>query len=224
MQIPLVLYFVGNSTFFLAFLVRDILWLRTLAVIGALCTFPFYFTFFEAYDTMFYWQCAFASAHIFNIFYLLRERKPIKLSDEQRRIHSMVFKNLSTRDVVRLLSLARWQDFESGEKLVAQSRHIDKLFLISTGTLQVRVDGEFVRYMRDGEFVGELSHILQQRTTADVIVDEACRCLVWDRKVLEAFLDKNLTLKLAFLHLLNVDIAGKLAWHTYEKDYKPVPI
>lgn len=211
-QVTVYLFFLANLLYCFAYLIRDILWLRVVTVIGALCTFPYFIFQAQVLYLPLFWQCAFAVINAANIAYLLWERKPVRMSESQRRLHSLVFRDFSSRDVVRLLSVADWCEAEVDELLIQQDRRIDKLYLVYSGLLMARVDGEFRRHIRDGEFVGELSYILQQTTTADVVAVHPTRYLSWDRQVLEAHLGRHPGVKAAFKNLLSYDVAGKLAW------------
>ncbi|MEM7209165.1 MAG: cyclic nucleotide-binding domain-containing protein [Pseudomonadota bacterium] len=211
-QITVYLFFLANIIYCCAYVIREILWLRVLTVIGALCTFPYFIFQAEVLYSALLWQSAFAIINIFNIVYLVWDRKPVEMTAEQRRLHSLVFREFTSRNVVRLLDLADWHVGQPGDVLIEQGRKIDKLYLTFSGLLVVEVNGEFTRHIRDGEFVGELSYILKQKTSATVTVVHETHYLSWDRQVLEDFLDKHSGMRPAFKNLLNYDIAGKLAW------------
>ena len=211
-QLTVYLFFLANILYCCAYVIREILWLRVLTVVGALCTFPYFIFQEEVLYSALLWQSAFALINIINIGYLLWERKPAQMSPEARRLHSLVFRDFTSRNVVRLLNLAEWHTGQPGELLVEQDCKIDKLYLVYTGLLIATADGDFKRHIRDGEFVGELSYILRQKTTADVTFVHETKYISWDRQALEAYLNKHAELRPIFRNLLSYDVAGKLAW------------
>lgn len=210
-EITVFIFFLANVIYCVAYLVRDILWLRVLTIIGALCTFPYFIFQHEILYSALFWQSAFAIINIINIIYLLWDRKPIKMTAEQHRLHSIVFRDFSSRNVVRLMELAEWREGEPGQLLIEEDRRIDKLYLVYSGLLVVSSNGKFIQHLRDGEFVGELSYILRQKTSATVEIAEQTRYLAWDRQALTSFIEKNAAVEPLFKNLLNYDIATKLS-------------
>ncbi|MEM7291757.1 MAG: cyclic nucleotide-binding domain-containing protein [Pseudomonadota bacterium] len=217
-QLTVYLFFLANIIYCCAYVIREILWLRILTVVAALCTFPYFIFQPEILYSALMWQSAFAIINIVNIAFLLRERRPVEMSEEERRLQKLVFRDFSSRNVVRLLAVADWHEAQPGDVLIERDSEIDSLSLVYSGLLMATLDGEFKRHICDGEFVGELSYVLRRKTTADVVAVKPTRYLSWDREVLENFLDKHPTVKPQFKHLLSYDMAGKLAWRNKEED------
>ena len=211
-QLTVYLFFLANIIYCTAYVIRDILWLRILTVIAAVSTFPYFIFQSEVLYSALAWQAAFALINIVNIAYLLRERKPVPMTEEQHRLQSLVFRDMNSRDVVRLVDVGEWREAATGDVLIREGEYIDSLYLVYSGLLVATSDGEFKRHIRDGEFVGELSYILQQQTTANVVVVKQTRYLSWNRSKLEAFLRKRPAVEANFRNLLSYDVAGKLAW------------
>jgi hypothetical protein len=79
LQIDLLIH-AANALYLLAFMVRDILWLRILTVVAAGCLIPYYYFRPEPLMTPIYWNLVFTALNIYWVCRLLLERLPVKLS------------------------------------------------------------------------------------------------------------------------------------------------
>lgn len=69
-----------------------------------------------------------------------------------------IFKNEPTR-----------QTFSSGDVLIRQGEANDKMFVILSGELEVRVGGKTVATLHEGDLFGELSMIDKEPASGDVV-------------------------------------------------------
>ena len=93
----------ANMLFLIAYMVRDILWLRILTVIATLCLIPYYFTRPEPMMVPIYWSLVFAALNVYWIVHLLLERAPMKLNADEQRLCELVFRTMSPREMITLL-------------------------------------------------------------------------------------------------------------------------
>ena len=89
-----VLIHVANVVYLLAFLVRDILWLRVLTVAASFFLLPYFYLQPSPLMTPIYWNLAFTGLNLFWIVRLLLERRPIELNEEGRRLCELVFRTM----------------------------------------------------------------------------------------------------------------------------------
>jgi CRP-like cAMP-binding protein len=61
------------------------------------------------------------------------------------------------------------QPFTAGQVLVREGEANDRMFIILTGELEVRVGGKTVARLKEGELFGELSMIDQEPASGDVV-------------------------------------------------------
>src|SRR3546814_1855609 len=80
-------------------MVRDILWLRILAVVATACLIPYFYIQPEPLMTPIYWNLVFAALNIYWICRLLLERRPVKLSAEEQRLCELVFRTMTPREM-----------------------------------------------------------------------------------------------------------------------------
>jgi Popeye protein conserved region len=204
------LFFTANIIFCLAYIVRDILWLRTFTIIAALCTFPyFYFQKVPLYSALF-WQTAFIVINAVNLTILILERRPVYLTDDQKRLYLLLSRSFTSRELLKLLAIAEWKEAETGDKLIEKGVQLEKLQLIFRGMVKVVVDGEIAGYIQDGGFAGEMSFASGEPTSADVIAIQHTRYLCWQKDKLASFFDKQPRIKDTMWTLLGSDMAAKL--------------
>src|SRR5262245_584274 len=96
----------ANVLYLFAFTVRDILWLRTLAVVAAACLIPYFYFRPEPLMTPIYWNLVFTALNVYWVCRLLLERLPVKLSADEQRLCELVFRTMTPREMIKLLKLA----------------------------------------------------------------------------------------------------------------------
>ena len=91
-----VLVDVANVIFLLSYSVRDILWLRVLTVLATVVIIPYYYASQAApMMTPIWWNLGFVGLNVFWIGKIVRERRPVPLTDDERALHDRVFPTLS---------------------------------------------------------------------------------------------------------------------------------
>src|SRR6202021_3179904 len=123
----------ANMLFLIAYMVRDILWLRILSVISSFCLIPYYFTRPEPMMVPIYWSLVFAALNVYWIVRLLLERAPMKLNADEQRLCEPVFRTMSPREMITLLKLATWEVAETGECFVKRHKPAERLMVIYSG-------------------------------------------------------------------------------------------
>ena len=201
----------ANIIYIFSYMVRDILWLRILIVTAICFVIPFYY--YQPVPLMVpvYWNILFAGINIVQIGILLRERRPVTLSDDEERLYQQVFRRLTPREVYKLFKLAQWRKANAGDILVQQNTELDSLLLINKGKASVHVKDDTVAHLGEGHFVGEMSYITGAKTSATVRVDGELEYLEWTTDKLEPLLVKHPDLRIALNAIIGVDLAGKLS-------------
>lgn len=207
------LFFIANLLFCLAYVVRDMAWLRAITILAASLTLPYFFAQSEPLYSAMGWQVAFIVINGVNLTVLLLERRPVQLTEAEQQLHITTFRTLTPREMLRVLKPAHWHRVEAGEYLIQQGEHLHQLMLIHQGCAEVRRDGNFRANVGPGDFVGEMSFATGQMTSADVIATEPVDYLIWKRVDLQRLYQKHPNLKDAMQGLLGVDMAQKLSRH-----------
>jgi len=201
----------ANILYIFSYLVRDILWLRLLIVTAICFVIPFYY--FQPVPLMapVYWNLIFVGINLVQIAILLVERRPVTLSETEQKLYEQVFRRLTRREVYKLFKIAQWKKISAGETLVQQDSNLDSLMLINKGLASVQVDSNEVAKLDEGHFVGEMSYITGDKTSATVIASSELEYVTWPTTSLEPFLRKHPDLRIALNAIIGVDLAGKLS-------------
>ncbi|MBZ0331777.1 popeye domain-containing protein [Halomonas sp. ANAO-440] len=205
------LFFFANVLFCLAYMVRDMAYLRAITILAACSTLPyFYFQAVPLYSAM-GWQVAFIVINSFNLIVLLLHRRPIKLNEQEQWLHESTLRFLKPRKMRRLLRLAKTHDRKKGEVLIMKDQELNALLLILSGRARVEANGQQRAMLYPGDFVGEMSFVSRKPTSADVIAEEPLRYLVWEAETLEQLYVRDPEMKDALQSAIGMDMANKLA-------------
>jgi CRP-like cAMP-binding protein len=197
----------ANMLFLVAYMVRDILWLRILTVIATFCLIPYYFTRAEPMMVPIYWSLVFAALNVYWIVRLLLERAPMKLNADEQRLCELVFRTMSPREMITLLKLATWEHAETGECFVERHKPSNRLMVIYSGRACAEVDGLRVTELEPGQFIGSIDYVTQETAPADILAIEPTRYVSWPKLELKDFMRRNPELHSALKSTLAIDLA-----------------
>jgi CRP-like cAMP-binding protein len=141
---------------------------------------------------------------------LYRERRNLKFTDEELTLHGKVFKDMPKTAYRKLLNIAGYETLPSEFVMVHQHTTIDKLALISDGLAKIEVNDTIVSYVRNGQFVGEMSFLSGNLTTATVTTIDETRCLLWDKEQLRELMNKDIEVETSLRMVFNSDLLAKL--------------
>jgi CRP-like cAMP-binding protein len=85
-----------------------------------------------------------------------------------------IFAKLDGRSLEAIATLARFVSLPAGAVLIGEGDAAESFYVIVTGTVHVSRDGEFVRSMSDGGFLGEIALVEETPHTATVTCATAC--------------------------------------------------
>lgn len=203
--------------YFVAYAVRDMLWLRLLTVAAAGLTLPYFF--FQDNGpqwTPFLWALLFAGINVYQIVDLILERAPIGLPPAEAALHKRVFRLLTARQFRRLAGVGQWRNAEPRDLLVERGSHPHQLSVMLSGEAAVEVNGRKVAQLDPGEFIAELAYITGEVASADVRASQSCRYLAWQTDALREYLENHPEIAAAFEGILGADVALKLRERTWE--------
>jgi CRP-like cAMP-binding protein len=99
-----------------------------------------------------------------------------------------LFADLATPQLMGVASRFEEAFFPEGAKVLRQGLTGSAFYVIMDGEAAVVVDGEQRATLGRGEFFGEVSILLGEPPTADVIATRPLRCIVLPGTAIEAFL------------------------------------
>ncbi len=102
-----------------------------------------------------------------------------------------LFADLSTpqRQHVADVFIEQW--FGDGEKVLHQGLTGSGLYIVLDGSAAIRIDGVDRATLRAGDYFGEISCLLGEAPTADIVAVGALRCLMLPSTQVESFLKAN---------------------------------
>lgn len=184
----------GHITFTiiaLSFMVKDMLWLRSLSITAS--CFSFIYNYFGPSQPMWVaisWNCFFMSLNIYHVFNILRERRDIELSPKEKEVHDSVFRSLSKSDFLKILKMGKWIQKAKNDILISEGQKVEKMELIYKGRVRIVVNQHKIAELEDLKFIGEISFLTQHPASATVVVEEDCEMLMWDQESLREMLKK----------------------------------
>lgn len=212
---PPVLFLLGYSLFVACFFFREMLHLRVLAALGQIAFIPYYISVSDQLGWSLYvgitGTTVLVGVNLIQISILMIERRPIRLSALEQSLYDYVFSSLPIRSYRDLFRLGLITYPEDGSLLIERNSNIDSLYLILDGEAKVILDTGEVKTLAKGNFIGELSFITGQVTSADVRVKGTqTTLLMWDKDSLIGSLDNDPVLSHAFDLIISTDVVGKL--------------
>ena len=195
-----------------SFLLRDILLLRMVAVVvAAACNLTFgYFAPEQPNLIVVFWQAVFILINTTWSVILIRERRGVRFSEEERELYQTIFRAFSPLEFMKVMRIARWEYAPVGTELAHTGDTLGSLMLIYNGEAEVaRPDGGTVR-IKDGAFVGEMSFIRGGTATATVATTQPTRYIAWPKPELRALINRNLSMRAALQTVFSEDLAEKL--------------
>jgi hypothetical protein len=200
----------ANILLLTAYSVRNILWLRFLAVASSLAAMPYFLLQPTPLWAAFGWSVLFTGINIFQASRLLLERRPVKLTAEEEEVRRLAFRELAPRKVLELLSIASWETSAPGERLIEQGMPVESVSLIVRGKVRMISSGHIVGELGAGEFVGSALLLTGALSEVDGTTAEPTRTVRWDVDTLERYLQANPETRNLFQEHLVHDLAGKL--------------
>lgn len=184
----------ANVVYLASYSVRDILWLRVLTVVGISLLMPYYYFQPDPLLAAIAWNALFLSINVFWIIKLLLERRPVQFTESERKLYEESFPQLTEREAFDLFRSGSHRSVPIGEELLRQGERVDKLTLITSGQVDVDVDGTPVDTLGEGRLLGVSSYLMRNdEFSAPVTVTaiDSTSVLEWSMTDLDEMFTKN---------------------------------
>ncbi|MEM7314413.1 MAG: cyclic nucleotide-binding domain-containing protein [Planctomycetota bacterium] len=180
----------GHTTYILlavSYLVRDIVWLRRIAIPASICSIIFnYFAPAEPLWLIINWNVFFLVINISQLLLIHWNDRVVRLNPELSELAEFLSPPLSATDVLRM---EEWGDritCESGTELCVVGNRPESLYLLLDGTVAVYRAGERLGECSRGTLLGEISFLTGKPCSATVIIEEGSATLYrWNQKALK---------------------------------------
>jgi hypothetical protein len=191
-----------------AFLIREMLWLRIVAIVAAIVAAMY--GILEQEWSIFYWEAGIFVINAVQVVILIRERRNAVFNEEEKELHESLFKHFSSVQFKGMLKQATWVDAQPGEMLTEQGKPVVRLVLVVSGLASVDVDGTIVAYCKRHDFIGEMSFVSGEPATATVKTMIPTRFLMWTQDDLHKLLEHDDAIRVAMQTVLTKNLVSKL--------------
>ncbi len=103
--------------------------------------------------------------------------------------------------IARFAKCARFEDMKEGQIIIGTGRENRFFYLVHEGNIEVRLRGRRKAKISAGDFFGEISLMLNNLATADIIAAEQTRCLVLQKSDFLALMGQDIELALQMEHV-----------------------
>lgn len=195
----------------LAYLVRDILWLRTLTIFSCIAGIIFnYFVAAHPLWPVINWNLVFIAINVVQIIIIVRERQGVEFTEEEKELYQTLFKNFAPFEFMKLLRLGTWANARKDQILAIEKQKLDNIILIYNGLASVETSGVQIAQLTDGNLIGEMSYANDGVASATVRAVKPTRYLSWPKKELRELLNRNPNMKYAMEKVFTDDLIKKL--------------
>jgi hypothetical protein len=200
----------SNLIFIGAYWVKDVLWLRLLAMLGSLVLIPYYMLQPKPLWTPVIWSCVFISIHGMRAYGIIKERRPIALTGDEQLLYDKTFSALSPQQFKRLAAIGEWRDLNCGDVLHFTGQPADSVEAIVRGELEARRHGRVLGHARLGDLAGLTSVLGGSPELFDAIVTQPARVMRWRAADLRTLTGADESLTSALRKIAAAAIAEKL--------------
>ena len=194
-----------------AFLVRDMIWLRGLAIGSSLVWIGAMVGTGHLIVASIFWNTLFVSINTWQILAILREDRSVDFTEEERGLFEGLFRGFKPGEFLKILRLGEWQDLSKGQTLLEEGENAKGFWLLTNGEAEVRnEEGETKASLGANDLVGELGYLTGAPASATVQMVEPGRALFWQKNRLESFFRLNPTLKFGCHSVISSNLAEKL--------------
>ncbi len=169
----------SNLIFIGAYSVKDILWLRLLAILANLVAVPYYVLQAEPLWALTTWSFVFISIHAVRAWGIMKERRPVAFTGDEQLLYDKIFSALSPQQFKRLLAIGEWEDLDRGYVLHSTGDPPNSLEAVLRGELEARRNGRLLGHTRPGDLAGLASVLGGSPELYDATVTQPARVMRW---------------------------------------------
>jgi len=211
-----VIFFIANTLYVISYMLTSMVWLRVLAIIAAVSTFPYFYFQVEPLWSALFWQSCFLAVNLVNLLILLFAMRTTSFDEHENLAYEIKFSELKPYEVRPIFKYAKQELVEDGHILLQDGQKNQTLFLILHGKCRVLKNGIEVAVLGQGHFVGELSFLSGDAVSADVLTVGNTNLMSWDKHDLTPLFKRQGLYESYFYSLCSLDVAGKLRAMTAE--------
>ena len=125
----------------------------------------------------------------------IRARSEERTKAHDLKLHGLleqfpVLSLVERQDQEALLLMFRPKSAAPGERVIRTGDRADGMYFISSGAVEVKVNGRTIR-LEAGAYFGEMALLSGERRTADIVAVDFCQFLVLDRRDFNQFMSRH---------------------------------
>ena len=156
------------------------------------------------------WALVFTAINLYQIMRIYLERRPVVLSEDERKLYDLGFQSLRPREFVALTLIGEWKSAEPGERVMKEGEPASGLCIAISGSAEVRKQGDRMGTLRPGHIIGTALALTGAPSPVEIVFTDPARYMRWSLANLRSFMDKRPDLRVTLQGLVNRDLAGKL--------------
>lgn len=191
-QLTIITGHLAYTLIFLSFMMRSILTIRLFAIAASSAS--IYFNYHVNSDPLWVpiqWNMVFMAINIFHIGLIFWEKRKLILKDHHKEIHEKFFNDLGAGEFMKLSKLGYLRTSDYNEILIPEKSEISMLMILYRGKVELNCKGNLIKEMEEGRFIGEMSFLTGELTTAEVKAMGEVKYFFWPKNKLKNFLLKN---------------------------------
>ena len=205
-----VVFFIANSLYVISYMLTNMVWLRALAIIAAVSTFPYFYFQAEPLWSALFWQSCFLAVNLVNLLILLFSMRATNFDEDEDLAYKIMFSDLKPYEVRPIFKYAEHLSVAADHVLLEEGEQNETLYLILEGRCKVIKNGIQIAVLEPGHFVGELSFLGDDAVSADVITAGDTKLMSWEKQSLAPLFKRQGLYEAYFYSLCSIDVAGKL--------------
>ena len=200
----------GALLYFVCFLFRDQVLLRSFAIAADLAYIVYYFTAAEKplWDAA-VWSILILLTNSVMLVLIIRDQRGSDFTENELKLYRSL-NGLAPADFRRIVRLGKWTRVEKETTLVTAGQPIAHLYHVLEGEIAIEKDGRAIDSQAP-VFIGEIAILRQMPPTATVRLKPGALYIAWAHDDLTRAQLKHDSVRTAISAMLNADLADKLA-------------
>ncbi|HAZ12165.1 MAG: hypothetical protein A2X86_01170 [Bdellovibrionales bacterium GWA2_49_15] len=134
----------------------------------------------------------------------------LPLNEQHRILYYNFFKRFSRANFKQLMELGTIENKAHGALLIKQGEVMDFVMCILDGSAGVIVDNQKIASLKNGDFIGEMSFLSGNLSSATVRTEVLSTLIIWRQQDLKELLRRNPSLLVEFNRTIEKQLTGKL--------------
>lgn len=204
---PDILVHLSSILTLISFSVRSILALRLLAIGAQLTFIPYCLLQSPPLWNPVLWNLLFMAVNVVNVIILLLERRPVKLNPEEEKLYNLVFKSLSRREFLKVLTWGEWQEGKAGETLLNGGQISTSVIILCSGEAVATQEEKELVTIPEGKLMGVSSELTGEPLPLTIKLKVPSRYICWSIKPFRKFLETQPEIRTKLQSIISRDLA-----------------